>query len=154
MLLRSRSNRRRAAHLVELAFVAPAFFLFLFGVFEYGRYLFAMNTLNNAAREGARYAAVNTTAVTTAQIQTYTDGYLAGMGPTLLSGYTASGSISVYKADPNTGANLGAAWQNAAWGDGIGVSITGTYQPLFPGLTFLGDTLTISGSCVMSSEAN
>ncbi|MDH5242366.1 MAG: pilus assembly protein [Chloroflexota bacterium] len=45
--------------MVEFAMVAPLFFLLLFGIIEAGRFIFYYETLNNATREGARYAIVN-----------------------------------------------------------------------------------------------
>jgi len=45
--------------MVEFALVAPLFFLILFGIIEAGRFIFYYETLNNATREGARYAIVN-----------------------------------------------------------------------------------------------
>ena len=45
--------------MVEFALVAPMFFLLLFGIIEAGRFIFYYETLNNAKREGARYAIVN-----------------------------------------------------------------------------------------------
>jgi len=52
-------QRRRGQALVEFAMVAPIFFLLLFGIIESGRFIFYYETLNNATREGARYAIVN-----------------------------------------------------------------------------------------------
>src|SRR5947208_1304045 len=49
---------RRAQALVEFAMVAPIFFVLLFGIIEGGRFIFYYETLNNATREGARYAIV------------------------------------------------------------------------------------------------
>ena len=45
--------------LVEFALVAPIFFLLLFGIIEGGRFILYYQTLNNATREGARYAIVH-----------------------------------------------------------------------------------------------
>jgi hypothetical protein len=45
--------------LVEFALVAPIFFLVLFSIIEFGRYVYNVEILNNAAREGARYAIVH-----------------------------------------------------------------------------------------------
>jgi Flp pilus assembly protein TadG len=145
---------RPATSLVEFALVVPVFFLVIFGILEYARLLFAIQLVNNAAREGARYAVVNTTTATTAEVQTYVDGFMANQGTKLFTGYTATGSITVYKADPSTGQNLGASWQNASWGDAVGVTITGTYQPMLPGLTQLASSMTLTGTCVMTTEAN
>jgi hypothetical protein len=45
--------------MVEFALVAPLFFLLLFGIIEGGRLIFYLNILNNATRDGARYAIVH-----------------------------------------------------------------------------------------------
>ena len=45
--------------MVEFALVAPLFLILLVFVFEAGRYVMYLETLNNAAREGARYAIVH-----------------------------------------------------------------------------------------------
>lgn len=56
---RSRSARSRGQALVEFALVAPFFFALLFSIVEFGRAIYFMQILNNAAREGARYAIVH-----------------------------------------------------------------------------------------------
>jgi Flp pilus assembly protein TadG len=134
--------------------VAPVLFLVLFGILEYARFLFVVQLMDNAAREGARYAVVSTTAVSTSDVQTYVDQYLAGQGASQLVGYSPSTSITVYKADPTTGQDSGQPWLNAGWGDAVGVTVSGTYQPLTPGLLWLTGSLTVQATCVMSSEAN
>jgi len=53
------SRRRKGQALTEFALVAPIFFLLLFGIIEAGRFMFYYEVLNNATREGARYAIVN-----------------------------------------------------------------------------------------------
>ena len=50
---------RRGQAMVEFALIAPVFFLVLFAIIEGGRFMFYYETLNHAAREGARYAIVN-----------------------------------------------------------------------------------------------
>jgi Flp pilus assembly protein TadG len=57
-LRRSRARRRGQA-LAEFALVFPIAMLILIAVFDVGRGVFAYNGLTNAAREGARLAAVN-----------------------------------------------------------------------------------------------
>ena len=52
-------RRSRGQALVEFAFVAPIFLLMLFATIDFGRYIYYVQILNNAAREGARYAIVN-----------------------------------------------------------------------------------------------
>ena len=56
---RSRAGRSAGQALVEFALVAPVFFLLLFGIIEGGRFIFYYETLNNATREGARFAIVH-----------------------------------------------------------------------------------------------
>ena len=56
---RSSHRRSRGQALVEFAFVAPIFLLMLFAIIDFGRYVYYVQILNNAAREGARYAIVN-----------------------------------------------------------------------------------------------
>ena len=51
--------RMRGQTLVEFALVAPIFFLILFSIIDFGRYVYTVQILNNAAREGARYAIVH-----------------------------------------------------------------------------------------------
>lgn len=56
---RGASSHSRAQALVEFSIVAPIFFLILFGIIDFGRYIYYTQALNNAAREGARYAIVH-----------------------------------------------------------------------------------------------
>jgi hypothetical protein len=54
-----RRRRRRAQALVEFALVAPFFIVALLSLIEFGRAIYTIQILNNAAREGARYAIVH-----------------------------------------------------------------------------------------------
>ncbi len=49
----------RGQALSEFAIVVPVFLLILLGIFETGRFIFNYEALNNATREGARYAIVH-----------------------------------------------------------------------------------------------
>jgi Flp pilus assembly protein TadG len=60
--LRRPSGRSRGQALVEFALILPIFVLLLVGILDFGRAVFAFNTLNNAAREGGRVAIVDQTA--------------------------------------------------------------------------------------------
>jgi len=53
------TNRSKGQGLVEFALAFPLFVLLLFGLIDIGRAVFLANSLDNAAREGARLAAVN-----------------------------------------------------------------------------------------------
>lgn len=45
--------------LVEFALILPIFILMLVGIFDFGRAIYAYNTINNAAREAVRVGIVN-----------------------------------------------------------------------------------------------
>jgi Flp pilus assembly protein TadG len=57
-------SRSGGQALVEFALVAPILFLLFFGIIEFGRFVLAYEELNNATREGARYAIVHGSAST------------------------------------------------------------------------------------------
>lgn len=52
-------ENKEGAALVEMAIILPLLFLIVFGIFEFGRAMVMTNSLTNAAREGARRAAVS-----------------------------------------------------------------------------------------------
>jgi Flp pilus assembly protein TadG len=52
-------SRGRGQALAEFALVLPIFAILLFGIIDFGRYVFTANALNNGAREGARAGAVS-----------------------------------------------------------------------------------------------
>lgn len=74
MLARRTVRRRRGLAIVESALVLGVFSLLFFGIFEYCRFLLVLHTANNAARDGARYAAVNVNKPTTFDNTDFTDG--------------------------------------------------------------------------------
>ncbi len=57
--VRASRNHAHGQELVEFALVLPLLFLVAFGVLDLGRLFHAAITINNAAREGARYATRN-----------------------------------------------------------------------------------------------
>ena len=57
LFIRHRMSPRGQA-LVEFALVLPIFAIMLFGIIDFGRYVFTANSLNNGAREAARFASV------------------------------------------------------------------------------------------------
>jgi len=142
---------RKGAFATEFAFIVVVFFMFLFGILEYARFIFVQNVLNNAAREGARYAVVQTNSATTAQVQTYVNAYLAGQG-SALSGFSSTSNIIVFQANTSTGKDNGAGWTNSQQGQAIGVTISGTYTPLLPAFLFMNATLQLQATSIMYSE--
>jgi Flp pilus assembly protein TadG len=142
---------RRGAAAVEFAVVAVVFLMFFFGILEVSRILFVRCMMDNAAREGARFAVVTSSYSSTSQIQTYTDNYLVGMGAGNLVGYTATNNVSVFRIDPTTGNQPD--WYNAQAGDPVGVTISGTYRPITPVLLFLPSNITLTTSAILNCEA-
>jgi len=74
---RSMSMRRGTAA-VEFAFVAPVFFLLVFGLIELGRMVMLQQALTNAAREGCRTATLATTQ-SSAKVESAVRDYLASV---------------------------------------------------------------------------
>jgi Flp pilus assembly protein TadG len=54
MVQKRKYQRQQGTSLVEFAFVAPVFFMLLFGIIEFSVILFDKATITNASREGAR----------------------------------------------------------------------------------------------------
>lgn len=51
-------KNQKGQAIVETAIILPLLILLIMGLFEFGRFLYLKNTINNAARAGARSAAV------------------------------------------------------------------------------------------------
>jgi Flp pilus assembly protein TadG len=151
---RRTTKRRRGSVLVESALVLPAVIIFLFGIFEYGRYLMTMQLLSNATREACRYAVSHTQSVIINGV-TYgnntsdvTNKFTSMMGGTTISGQ----SVTVYRSN-SVGSNLG-TWTNAQPGECICVRVTGNYQVATPTLLFMSSTIPVDIKSVMRTESN
>ena len=76
-----RFKSQRGTTIVEAAIILPVFLMFLFGIFEAGRFLNVRQVLTNAAREGARFGVTPLTGTntlpTTSAIQDRVNEYLA-----------------------------------------------------------------------------
>jgi Flp pilus assembly protein TadG len=124
-----RSDRRTGAVLVETALVLSVTILCMFSIFEYGRLLMDWNVLNNAAREGCRYALVNNTSTTiSTDVTNVVNSY---MGPETGSYSGLTVTVSGTHNGVSTPVN------NLVAGDTITVQVSGTYKfmnivPLFP----------------------
>lgn len=114
--------------MVEFALVAPLFFLMLFGILEAGRFMLYYETLNNATREGARYAIVN--------------------GANTLGCPTGPPAPGSSACDPD-GEHVVARVRNAAFGVlGSGVTVTPTWHD--PANNGRGSTVTVTASYTYS----
>jgi len=147
---RSMRTSRRGATTVEFAVVSLPLFMFLFGIFEYSRYLFTLQVMENAVREGARYAVVHTLdstveADTIARVREH----IAGID---MGAFGVPATVTVYAA-ANDGTNTGGP-RDAPFGTFIGVRVQGAYRPVTPGLLMLSDTIALDVRALMGSEAN
>lgn len=168
MIARIRSGRRSGATTVEVSIVLSVFLLFLFGIFEYCRYLMMIQVTTNAARDGARYAVVNlgkgasfattnySDGVTTyPSIQNYVNNRMAGL-QAMIDGYT----VSVFACDsdqlnlsvPVIAPKSGSTWNAAQFGERVAVRITGSYRTILPNFLMMGAVLPINVVVTMGSE--
>ena len=144
-LRKARTERRRGATAVETALVLIPLLMFIFGIFEYGRLLMDMNLLDNAAREGCRYAlANNTNASISSNVQSVVTSYMAGRDSSFTSlTVTVSGTHSGVSTPVN----------NLAPGDPITVTVSGGYKfmNIIP-LVSMPTAFTLSSSVTMICE--
>jgi Flp pilus assembly protein TadG len=59
MSRRISTKNERGTTMAEFALIAAVFFMIVFGIIEFGRLLYTHNALTDAARRGARYAALH-----------------------------------------------------------------------------------------------
>jgi Flp pilus assembly protein TadG len=145
---KSRGDRRRGATAVETALVLLPLLMFMFGIFEYGRLLMDWNLLDNAAREGCRYALANNQDTTiSTDVTTIVTNYMAGRN-TSFSGFTVSVS-GTHQGSTYTGN----AVNILAPGDVITVTVSGNYKFLniIP-LLSLPNSFTLTSSVTMICE--
>jgi Flp pilus assembly protein TadG len=172
----ARTGRRVGATTVEFMFVAFPLFLLLFGIFEYGRYLFVRHAAENAARDGARFAAVHTNggtmagepvAVNTADVQGVVrtgmfNGRAYGSGLLGVERDITEYTCDVYSV---TAAHLAASppdlapagkpsWTAAGFQGKIVVRISGTYRPIIPRLVGMASSVDFTATAMATSEGN
>jgi Flp pilus assembly protein TadG len=153
---------RRGVTLVEVALLLTVFLLFLFGIFEYARYLLVLHTTTNAARDGARHAIVRSNSLEagtyTTQTTTPFTSTRPGFDVPFISTYVTERmggvhgmidnfTIRVFPCDTAalyddppvmmakvqpTATNPIVAWNNAQFTERIAVRVTGKYRPILP----------------------
>jgi Flp pilus assembly protein TadG len=140
---KTRRARRIAAAAVETALVLIPLFMFVCGIFEFGRLLMAWNVINNAAREGCRYALVNNTSATISKdVTAQVTNRMVGLNTTAFSGFSVSVS--------GTHGGVATSVNNLVAGDLITVTVTGTYQfmNIIPLVTMPAVTMTSAPTMV------
>lgn len=137
--------RNRGAIAVETALVMILFTSMVFGIFEFCRLFLDWNLLNNAAREGCRYALVNNTSSTIASDVTATVNQYMGAEGANFSNFTVTVS--------GTHNGVATTVNNLAAGDMITVTVSGTYRfmNIIP-LIKMPTTLTITSAVTMGCE--
>lgn len=121
-------NNERGATLVEFAIGATVFLTAMFAVLEFGRVLWVHNALTDAARRGARYATMHSTADADSVKNVVVYGDPAGGGQPMLNNLSTS--------------NVNVTYNNFGLNDGtVSVSITG-YQFQFV-VPIIGTTITM-----------
>jgi Flp pilus assembly protein TadG len=161
--------------LVEFALVIPIFLMMLFGLLDAGRYVYMSNVLSQAAREGARLAAVESFWIgstdascnqvggpvcpaTAAVLKT--DVLAAANRMVTPFGSISSGDLYI-SCDPASGLAPTGDWTSGtactggtgtgASGNLISVRVVLTFTPFTPGISQIG-TITTSGSATMVSN--
>jgi Flp pilus assembly protein TadG len=148
MPVRNARQPRGGASILEMTAVCVVFLMFLFGVLEYCRVLFMKELVDNAAREGARYAVAHTTSAsvdadTKAEVKKRFVGMEAGL---------AGLKIDVYQAD-SKGVKIGKA-SDARFGQYIAVEVSGEYSPILPAFLLMDHKINLGAKSLMCSEAN
>jgi Flp pilus assembly protein TadG len=147
--------RRRGVTLVETAMVISMALLFLFGVFEYGRFIMVLQVVENATREGARMGIAHTNDKVTSDIVARITDKLGGVDYQLSNLTISVGGEILRPVLP--GDVAGAAltdWTQASTTDGIVILVTADYKPILP--TFLGmnSVISLRAQSIMYSEGN
>jgi Flp pilus assembly protein TadG len=145
VIRKHRARRRRGAVAAEAAIVLIPVVSLIFGVFEYSRLLMDWNLLNNAAREGCRYAVVNNMDTTiSTDVQTTVTKFMSGQ-----SAAFTNFTVTV------TGTHLGVstAVNNLTAGDLITVTVSGKYNfmNIIP-LVKMPTSFTITSAVIMGCE--
>ena len=123
--LRGLRHGARGSAAVELALVAPALFVFVFGIAETGRALWLQNALDYSVAEAARCATINPAVCTS---PTGTQNYAAARSG---SGFNAS-AFSVTTPMPSCGNQVSANYPMALMIPFLTVSINLTAQACYP----------------------
>ena len=109
---------RQGQSLLEFALILPVLVLVLVGVFDLGRALFALITINNAAREGARYGTLHSTDSADTNVK------LASVDEAIDSGIIINpGNVTVYCPDDSS------SWP-CARGDAVRVTVNYTFTSI------------------------
>jgi Flp pilus assembly protein TadG len=161
-------RHQRGQALVEFALILPVFLLVLFGLIDAGRFVYMNSVLSQAAREGARVAAVEAS-----WLGSTATGCNAANGPVcptnvaalkvdvaaaanrMVAPFGSIKSADVYiscdpQGSPPTGNWTGATCaNNAPATDVVSVRVILTFTPITPVVSQILGSITTSGSATM-----
>lgn len=132
----------RGQAFVEFAFILPILLLLVFGIAEFGRFLFLKNTATNGARQGARVAAVTPLDWTTARKAAI---FHAATSIKASSQAWQQPDITFDPPEPSTSAG-----QPSASGVAITVTVSMPFNSVVP--NFIPTPTSISASATMRYE--
>ena len=148
MSRRVRSGERGQG-LVEFALIFPVFILILFGLVDFGRAIYAYNTIGNAARDGVRIAVVNQNKAGTG----CTPGSAAtGADTTMISPHDCAVAGGVALAGVTATVDYRNIDDTAACGSPIQVgclavvTVTTQFQPITPVISSIVGAITLTST--------
>jgi Flp pilus assembly protein TadG len=115
-----RISRRHGNTLIEAMFVVPVLIFLAMGMVEFGQYFLAKNTLQAAARDGARTAVISSATHTQAQ---------QAIANTASSAGYPSGTYTVTFTDPTSNTTI-TNIASITRGNGIKVTVTASFGTL------------------------
>ena len=130
-------RKRLGSAAVEFAFVAPLFFLLVFGMVEFGRMVMIQQVITNASREGARKAVLD--GASSSNVKSAVVTYMSNGGVTI-----ATSNVTISPSDPTT----------AVAGSPVTITVSVPFSQVswLPSPMFLGSRQ-MTASTVMRREA-
>jgi Flp pilus assembly protein TadG len=141
---------RRAAATLELALTMAILVNLTFGMVEFGYYFFVKNTMQGAAREGAR-AGIVVGATYSSNITNAVQNNMSAAGFTNTSRYSFTVTDTTTSTTITTDAGLAAC----SAGDQLTVTVQATWSTIGAGfrpMSLIGGTKIVSGSAAMRVE--
>jgi Flp pilus assembly protein TadG len=148
--LRVRRAPHRAAATLELALTMAILVNLTFGMVEFGYYFFVKNTMQGAAREGAR-AGIVSGATYSSSITTAIRNNMSAAGFSNTGNYSFTVTDTTTSTTITTDAGLAAC----SPGDALQVSVQATWSVIGAGfrpMSLIGGSKIVSGSAVMRVE--
>lgn len=154
-------ENRKGQALVELALVLPVLLIIVFGLIDFGRAMYTKNTLNNAARSGARIAVVTPSLVAEAgTLEAPSTTTATNIKNNLFNGIPATVAYSLKILDATGTAPVSGM---AKTGNLVEVTVTWADYPMWTPLFKIGalisgsqlqegNVLTLSGHAAMRYE--